>query len=73
MLDWFFEVLPHALTTVFLVAAFFLPGLLVLLPLKPGLPAAIALSPAITLLIFLAGTFAADSVGAAMERRHGRP
>jgi len=63
MLDWLLGLLPHALTVVLLVAAFFLPGLLVLLPLKPGLPAAMALSPAITLLIFLAGTIVADSVG----------
>lgn len=63
MLDWLLGLLPHALTVVLLVAAFFLPGLLVLLPLKPGWPAATALSPAITLLIFLAGSFLADSVG----------
>ena len=63
MLNGLLELLPHALTVVFLVAAFFLPGLLVLLPLKPGLPAAIALSPAITLVIFLAGSLVADSVG----------
>lgn len=63
MLDWLPGLLPHALTVVLLVAAFFLPGLLVLLPLKPGWPAATALSPAITLLIFLAGSFLADAVG----------
>ena len=63
MLDWLPGLLPHALTVVLLVAAFFLPGLLVLLPLKPGWLAATALSPAITLLIFLAGSFLADSVG----------
>lgn len=63
MLNGSLELLPHALTVVLLVAAFFLPGLLVLLPLKPGLPAAIALSPAITLPIFLAGSFVADFVG----------
>ncbi len=63
MLNGPLELLPHALTVVLLVAAFFLPGLLVLLPLKPGLPAAIALGPAITLLIFLAGSIVADSLG----------
>ena len=63
MLNGLLELLPHALTVVFIVAAFFLPGLLVLLPLKPGLPAAVALSPAITLVIFLAGSLVADSVG----------
>jgi hypothetical protein len=63
MLDWLVELLPHALTVVLLVAAFFLPGLLVLLPLKPGWPAATALSPAITLLVFLAGSFLADAAG----------
>ena len=63
MLDWLLGLLPHALTVVLLVAAFFLPGPLVLLPLKPGLPAAIALSPAVTLLIFLAGSMVADAVG----------
>ena len=63
MLNGLLELLPHAPTVIFLVAAFFLPGLLVLLPLKPGLPAAIALSPAITLLIFLAGSIVADSLG----------
>lgn len=63
MLDWLPGLLPHALTVVLLVAAFFLPGLLVLLPLKPGWLAAAALSPAITLLIFLGGSFLADAVG----------
>lgn len=63
MLDWLPGLLPHALTVVLLIAVFFLPGLLVLLPLKPGWPAATALSPAITLLIFLAGSFLADAVG----------
>ena len=63
MLNGLLELLPHAPTVVFLVAAFFLPGLLVLLPLRPGLPAAIALSPAVTLLIFLAGSVVADTAG----------
>jgi len=63
MLNWLLGLLPHALTVVLLVVAFFLPGLLVLLPLKPGLPAAIALSPAVTLLIFLAGSLVADATG----------
>ncbi len=63
MLNGLLELLPHAPTVVFLVAAFFLPGLLVLLPLRTGLPAAIALSPAVTLLIFLAGSIVADTAG----------
>jgi hypothetical protein len=63
MLDWLFGLAPSVPTVVFLVAAFFLPGLLVLLPLKPGWPAAIALSPAVTLLTLLAGSFAAAAVG----------
>ncbi len=63
MLTWLPGLLPHALTVVLLITAFFLPGLLVLLPLKPGWPAAVALSPAVTLLIFLAGSLAADAVG----------
>ena len=63
MLTWLPGLLPHALTVVLLVGAFFLPGLLVLLPLKPGWPAAVALSPAVTLLVFLAGSLAAGAVG----------
>ncbi|MFC9335980.1 DUF6541 family protein [Arthrobacter sp. NPDC057009] len=63
MLDWLFGLAPSVPTVVFLVAAFFLPGLLVLLPLRPGWPAAIALSPAVTLLMLLAGSFAAAAVG----------
>jgi hypothetical protein len=63
MLDWLFGLAPSVPTVVFLVAAFFLPGLLVLLPLKPGWPAAIALSPAVTLLMLLAGSFAVAAVG----------
>ncbi|NUU30552.1 hypothetical protein HNO80_02985 [Arthrobacter sp. C9C5] len=34
-----------------------------LLPLKPGLPAALALGPAVTLLIFLAGSLVLDAMG----------
>ncbi|GAB15080.1 hypothetical protein ARGLB_080_01455 [Arthrobacter globiformis NBRC 12137] len=63
MLDWLFGLAPSAPTVLFLTAAFFLPGLLVLLPLKPGWPAAIALSPAVTLLMYLAGSFLAAAVG----------
>jgi hypothetical protein len=63
MLDWLFGPAPSAPTVLFLTAAFFLPGLLVLLPLKPGWPAAIALSPAVTLLMYLAGSFLAAAVG----------
>lgn len=63
MLDWLFGLAPSAPTVVFLVAAFFLPGLLVLLPLKPGWPAAVALSPAVTLLMLLAGSFATAAIG----------
>jgi hypothetical protein len=63
MLDSLFGLAPSLPTLVFLVAAFFLPGFLVLLPLKPGWPAAIALSPAVTLLMLLAGSFATGAVG----------
>jgi hypothetical protein len=63
MLDWLFGLAPSAPTVVFLVAAFFLPGLPVLLPLKTGWPAAIALSPAVTLVMLLAGSFATAAVG----------
>jgi hypothetical protein len=63
MLTWLPGLLPHALTVVLLVGTFFLPGLLVLVPLKPGWPAAVALSPAVTLLVFLAGSMAAEAIG----------
>jgi hypothetical protein len=63
MLDWLLRLAPSAPTVVSLVAVFFLPGLLVLLPLKPGWPAAIALSPPVTLLMYLAGSFLAAAVG----------
>ncbi|MFE4545446.1 DUF6541 family protein [Arthrobacter sp. NPDC056727] len=63
MLDWLSGLTSSAPTVVFLVTAFFLPGLLVLLPLKPGWPAAIALSPAVTLLMLLAGSFATAALG----------
>lgn len=59
---WLPGLASPALTTVLLLAAFFLPGTLALLPLKPGWPAAIALGPAITLLMYMAGTFAADAL-----------
>ncbi|MDQ4045901.1 MAG: hypothetical protein M3127_00845, partial [Actinomycetota bacterium] len=63
MLDWISGLAPSALTAVVLAAVFFLPGLLILLPLKPGWPAAIALSPAVTLLVLLAGSFLAAATG----------
>lgn len=63
MFDWLFGLLPSAPTVLFLTAAFFLPGLLVLLPLKPGWLAAIALSPAVTLLMYLAGSFLTAAAG----------
>lgn len=59
---WLPGLASPALTTVLLLAAFFLPGTLALLPLKPGWPAAIALGPAVTLLLYMAGTFAADAL-----------
>lgn len=63
MLDWISGLAAPALTVVVLAAVFFLPGLLILLPLKPGWPAAIALSPAVTLLAFLPGSFLAAAAG----------
>jgi hypothetical protein len=62
MLDWLPELARPALTTLLLLAAFFLPGTLALLPLKTGWPAAIALGPAVTLLLYMAGTFAAEAL-----------
>ncbi|MFP3460287.1 DUF6541 family protein [Arthrobacter globiformis] len=63
MLDLLIGLASSAPTVLFLTAAFFLPGLLVLLPFKPGFLAAIGLSPAVTLLMYLAGSFAAAAAG----------
>ena len=49
-------------TTLLLLAVFFLPGTLALLPLRTGWPAAVALGPAVTLLLYMAGTFAAAAL-----------
>lgn len=62
MLDWLPELARPALTTLLLLAAFFLPGTLALLPLRTGWPAAVALGPAVTLLLYMAGTFAAAAL-----------
>ena len=56
-----------ALTTLLLLAAFFLPGTLALLPLRTGWPAAVALGPAVTLLLYMAGTFAAAALHPPVE------
>ncbi|MFF2316330.1 DUF6541 family protein [Arthrobacter sp. NPDC058097] len=63
MLDLLFGLAHSAPTVLFLIVAFFLPGLLAMLPFKPGFLAAIALSPAVTLLMYLAGSFVAAAVG----------
>lgn len=48
------ELIQSALPVLFMVLAFFLPGFVTLLPLRPGWPAALALGPAVTLLMLTA-------------------
>jgi hypothetical protein len=56
------ELLQLAPPLLFLLAAFFLPGTLALLPLRVGWPAAVALGPAVSLLLFALGTFVLDAL-----------
>ncbi|WP_159802722.1 DUF6541 family protein [Arthrobacter zhaoguopingii] len=57
------ELLQLAQPLLFLLIAFFLPGTLALLPLRVGWPAAVALGPAVTLLLLGVGTFVLDALG----------
>ncbi len=45
-----------------MTAAFFLPGIVTLLPLRPGWPVAVALGPAVTLLMLTSGSLLLDAV-----------
>lgn len=54
------ESLHGALPVLFLTAAFFLPGIVALLPLRVGWPAATALGPPVTVLMLTLGTFVLD-------------
>ncbi|MFJ5860859.1 DUF6541 family protein [Pseudarthrobacter sp. NPDC092439] len=63
MLDWLPGLAPSVPTVMLLTAVFFVPGLLVLLPFKPGWPAAVAVAPAVSLAVLSAGTFVAAGTG----------
>lgn len=63
MFEWLPGLAPSVPTVMMLTAVFFLPGLLVLLPLKPGWPAAVALAPAVSLVVLAAGTLVAAATG----------
>ncbi|THJ66761.1 hypothetical protein E8P82_07430 [Arthrobacter echini] len=57
------DLLQSALPLLFMLAAFFLPGIVTLLPLRPGWPAAVALGPAVTLLVLTTGSLLLDAIG----------
>lgn len=63
MLDWLPGLAPSVPTVMMLVAVFFLPGLLVVLPFKPGWPAAVALAPSVSLAVLSAGSLLAAPAG----------
>lgn len=63
MLDWLPGLAPSVPTVMMLAAVFFLPGLLVVLPFKPGWPAAVALAPAVSLTVLTAGSLLAAATG----------
>lgn len=54
------DLLQSALPILFMMVAFFLPGFVTLLPLRPGWPAALALGPAVTLLVLTAASLLFD-------------
>lgn len=63
MPDWVSGLAPSVPALALLAAIFFGPGLLMLLPFKPGWPAAVALAPAVSLAILSAATLVAAGTG----------